>query len=72
MKIGDEDCQFDVEYTQEQVKDIEFDWPPRFANSKYYDINAQAMLPDAPEELKKEFAAFAWAIVEGRKKGVFF
>lgn len=71
MKIGFKDeWQFDIEYTAEEIKGVEFDWPPRFRSSKYYDLNTNTLSPGAPEDLKKEYASFAWAMLELDRKGI--
>lgn len=71
MKIGDEDCEFDVEYSAEEVEDVIVDWPPRFYSSEYYDPDTNTMLPGATEELKKEYAAYAWHMLELHAKGIY-
>ncbi len=72
MKIGDkEDTQYEVEYTAEEVEDVDIHHPPRFRDLWYMDDQEVWHMPsDAPEDLKKEFAAYAWRDVWAASMGI--
>ncbi len=74
MIIGDENIgQYEVEYTAEEVADIHVavNRPQRWWELTYLDDeDIRHMPPDAPEEFKKEFAAFAWREVWLYSQGI--
>lgn len=82
MRIGYLSSEFEVEYTLEQIKGVAYERHPRFYGSEYHIISCETsedgeiilhfLRSDAPEDLKKEFAAYAWRRVEAwNKRGEF-
>ncbi len=71
MKIGDENIgQYEVEYTAEEVKGAIVSHCPRGWDLWYMDEQEVWHMPaDAPEELKKEFAAWAWMRILAYREG---